>query len=187
MLTSLSSRNTSFPIDLVYTWSDGQDPRIKRLREQAVRALHLPEDEDTTGWLRYEQHDEFKYALRSAMVNLPWIRHIFIVTDQQVPTWFHSYPKVTIVDHTEIIPAHLLPTFSSVCIETFLNNIPGLSEHFIYSNDDCFINRPLGPQFFSMKTVVLLSDLMPRKQIPSPFPKHRNLFKIPTQKGGLKL
>lgn len=70
------------------------------------------------------------------------------MTDQQVPAWFHSNPGVTIIDHTEIIPAHLLPTFSSVCIETFLNNIPGLSEHFIYSNDDCFINRPLCPQDF---------------------------------------
>ncbi|OHT13513.1 hypothetical protein TRFO_16267 [Tritrichomonas foetus] len=36
-----------------------------------------------------------------------------------------------------------LPTFNSNAIELGLVNIPGLSEHFIYFNDDCFVGRKL--------------------------------------------
>ena len=50
--------------------------------------------------------------------------------------------------HESILPATALPTFSSHAIETSLHRIPGLSNHFIYSNDDFLLTRPTGPEDF---------------------------------------
>lgn len=41
--------------------------------------------------------------------------------------------------HKDIIPKEFLPTFNSVTIEFFLYNIPGLTEQFIYMNDDMYL------------------------------------------------
>uniref|UniRef100_A0A7S3VHJ2 Stealth protein CR2 conserved region 2 domain-containing protein n=1 Tax=Dunaliella tertiolecta TaxID=3047 RepID=A0A7S3VHJ2_DUNTE len=46
--------------------------------------------------------------------------------------------KISFVDHTDFIPAEYLPTFSAPAIEANLHRIPGLSENFIYQNDDFF-------------------------------------------------
>lgn len=105
-------------------------------------------DAENTGAKRYVQHDELRYALRSAHRHAPWIRRIFIVTDRQRPAWLAEHPKVTVVDHREIIPAELLSSFSSACIEGYLDRIPGLAERFIYGNDDMFFNRRARPKDF---------------------------------------
>ena len=51
--------------------------------------------------------------------------------------------------HKEIFanPDHL-PTFSSPAIEINMHRIPGLSNQFIYSNDDYFLMRPICPVKF---------------------------------------
>lgn len=80
--------------------------------------------------------------------------------NKQRPTWLKEHPKITVVDHTEIIPSELLPTFSSVVIENYLTKIPGLNEHFLYFNDDMFINRHLSPREFfdGDKPIVWMAD-----------------------------
>ncbi len=104
--------------------------------------LKTPLDlEENIGDVRYVQHGELRYCLRSIDKFTPWVRRIFLMTDNQRPAWLKDHPKVTIVDHKEIIPAYLLPIFSSIAIEMHIHKIPGLAEHFIYGNDDFFINR----------------------------------------------
>ena len=49
------------------------------------------------------------------------------------------------------MPAEILPTFSSHPIELHLHRIKGLSEHFVYFNDDLFITKPLPPERFFCK------------------------------------
>ena len=51
---------------------------------------------------------------------------------------------VTLITHEDIFPnkSHL-PTFSSVAIESHLHRIPGLSEDFLYFNDDIILNSPI--------------------------------------------
>ena len=46
------------------------------------------------------------------------------------------------------MPPECLPCFNSALIEHFLYKIPGLSEHFLYANDDMFINKPVNPSIF---------------------------------------
>ena len=133
-------------VDLVYLWCDGNDAdfaRQKRERLQQCGAELRGNDE-----CRYVQTDELKYSLRSVEMYMPWIHHIYIVTNNQVPKWFRPHEKITIVDHAEILPQTVLPCFNSQALECSLHKIPNLAEHFIYANDDCFVGRKLSPSFF---------------------------------------
>lgn len=138
-----------FPIDVVYTWA-GEG------------------NEDS---MRLGDHGELKYSLRSVFENMPWVRHVFIVmNEKKKPSWFRDdYEKfVTLVGHDQIfsdgIPANL-PTTNSNSIETALSNIPGLSEHFIYFNDDFFVSRPISyKRFFNNKGQAMIQpNLQPVK------------------------
>ncbi|MHA1550090.1 MAG: hypothetical protein ACTSXV_01390, partial [Alphaproteobacteria bacterium] len=93
--------------------------------------------------------DELKYSLRSIDLFLPWVRKIFIVTDNQTPKWLKNHPKIQIVDHKDIFPKDAkLPSFNSMAIELCLPNIKDLGEYFIYLNDDIFFGRPVDFSFF---------------------------------------
>lgn len=131
--------DVTFPVDVVYTWVDGEDPRhaAKRAEHRGGEALGLAANAS-----RYASHDELLYSLRSVHMYAPFVRHIYIVTDDQVPSWLDpDAPGITVVDHREIFPDGALPTFNSHAIGTRLHHIPGLSEHYLYFNDDVFLAR----------------------------------------------
>eukprot|EP00755_Sulcionema_specki_P009618 Sspe_Gene.44208::Locus_21657_Transcript_2_2_Confidence_0.667_Length_728::g.44208::m.44208/K08239/GNPTAB; UDP-N-acetylglucosamine-lysosomal-enzyme len=131
------------PIDAVYTWVNGSDPWFRRLADRY--AVAEPS-------MRFEDHGELKYSLRSLATYAPWIRYVFIVTDGQVPHWLNvADPKVRVVPHHALFPntSHL-PTFSSPAIEMHLHRIPGLTRRFLYLNDDVFLGSHVSPHdFFS--------------------------------------
>lgn len=134
-------------IDIVYLWVDGNDPQWLAKHNACIGKTEDKSAVNCKG--RYSDNDELKYSLRSVEMYAPWIRKIFIVTDNQVPKWLDtSNPKIRIVDHKEILPEVSLPCFNSRLIEHFLYKIPGLSEYFLYANDDMFINRPVTPATF---------------------------------------
>lgn len=136
-----------FPIDAVYTWVDGQDPAwLRRRAEAAGQAYH----EEAANAARFISRDELRYSLRSLHQNAPWIRTVFLVTDDQTPSWLEpGAPGLQVVSHKEIFTdPSVLPTFNSHAIESQLHHIDGLSEHFLYFNDDVFLGRPTTPQDF---------------------------------------
>lgn len=137
-----------FKIDLVYLWCDGNDATFRKRKDGLKKSLNLNLPEDNAGDIRYVQNNELLYSLRSVSANLPWINHIYIVTDGQTPAWLKANNKISIVDHKEIIPNELLPTFNAYVIETYLHKIPNLSDHFIYANDDMFFLEKLTPYDF---------------------------------------
>lgn len=139
--------NNKFPVDLVYLWVNGNDPVWKKKRETFTGGISKSDGKDCEG--RYVDNEELKFSLRSAELYAPWIRNIFIVTDNQVPQWLDtSDPRVKIIDHKEILPPEALPTFNSTVIEHVLHKIPGLAEHFLYANDDMFFGRSVVPEDF---------------------------------------
>jgi hypothetical protein len=139
------------PVDIVYTWVDGADPEWARAKAQAWELIHPGGlHEFAANEARYQSHDELRYSLRSVDYFAPWANHIYLVTAGQVPAWLDTTnPRLTVVDHREIFtnPA-VLPTFNSHAIEAQLHRIPGLSEHFLYLNDDVFLGRPVCPEHF---------------------------------------
>jgi hypothetical protein len=142
----------SFPIDAVYTWVDGGDPAWQARKAAALAGNPWLDGASklATNDSRYASRDELRYSLRALHCFAPWIRHIFLVTDDQVPAWLDtSNPRITVVSHKEIFgDTGTLPTFNSQAIESRLHRIPGLSEHFLYLNDDVFLGRPVGPELF---------------------------------------
>ncbi|GAA2224675.1 stealth family protein [Streptomyces amakusaensis] len=136
-----------FPVDVVYTWVDGQDPEWLRRRELAQGR---PYHEEAANTARFASRDELRYSLRSLRQNAPWVRRIFLVTDDQTPSWLDTSAEgLTVVSHKEIFTdPGVLPTFNSHAIESQLHHIEGLSEHFLYFNDDMFLGRPVTPQDF---------------------------------------
>ena len=138
------------PVDIVYTWVDGEDPRWAREREASWARIHPGTvNPHAANPERYRSHDELRYSLRSVDYYAPWVNRIFLVTAGQVPHWLDTgNPRITVVDHREIFPAEALPTFNSHAIEARLHRVPGLSEHFLYLNDDVFFGRRVGPERF---------------------------------------
>jgi hypothetical protein len=137
----------SFDIDLVFSWVDGSSPEYIAARRSQQQGVVLGEGDEHEA--RFRQINELKYALRSVYMFAPWIRRIFIATDSPAPAWLADHPAVTIVRSEEFFsdPA-VLPTHNSQAVECQLHHIEGLSEHFLYSNDDMFFGRPVGPDMF---------------------------------------
>lgn len=146
-----SITDIDFPVDVVYTWVDGSDAEWQRSRAAAL-GVSDPEQftESATAEARFRQHDELRYSLRSLERHAPWVNHIWIVTADQVPSWLDTeHPQVSVVSHREIwSDAGALPTFNSHAIEAHLHRIEGLTEHFVYLNDDVFLGQDAGPEVF---------------------------------------
>jgi len=146
MFAPLAS-DLNFDIDMVFSWVDGSDIEFQRARAKRMKNYVVGDGDDSEA--RYRQIDELKYALRSVYMFAPWVRRIFIATDSPRPAWLAEHPLVTIVPSETFFPdTSVLPTHNSHAVESQLHYIDGLAEHFLYSNDDMFFGRPIGPQLF---------------------------------------
>lgn len=138
-----------YPIDIVYTWVNSNDENWKNKKDRLAGTNHsLPQESDVAS--RFRENDELRYSLRSVLANASWVRKIYIVTDDQKPSWFYEFDdRVQLVSHREIfVNQDDLPCFNSHAIESNLHRIPGLSEHFLYFNDDVFLRSPVKPSDF---------------------------------------
>ena len=151
----------SEPIDVVYTWVDGSDPEWRRSRDRALKAARKQAndsltddattlDSEATDVARFQTHDELRYSLRSLETFAPWVRNVFLVTAGQVPAWLNEeHPRITVIDHQDIFAdPRVLPVFNSHAIEAQLHRIPGLSDRYLYMNDDIFFGREVAPETF---------------------------------------
>ncbi|KAG7454505.1 hypothetical protein MATL_G00260380 [Megalops atlanticus] len=115
-----------------------------------LSAISQPRQDEDVSASRFEDNEELRYSLRSVERHAPWVRHVFIVTNGQIPSWLNlDNPRVTVITHHEIFQneSHL-PTFSSPAIETHIHRIPGLSQKFIYLNDDVMFGKDVWPDDF---------------------------------------
>lgn len=127
-------------IDYVFPYVDCDDPEWVEEYNKYVPADKAKRSGWSTGMQRFRANDLLRYTFRSIEKNMPFIRtvHLLVMSESQVPKWVDR-EKVHVVLHKDFIPEEFLPTFNSNTIESFLGNIPGLSERFIYGNDDLFI------------------------------------------------
>lgn len=114
------------------------------------RTFHRFHDTDARQHVRFRSWGTEELLVRCCLHYMPWLHRIFILLagESQKQPWMSDYEKVTVVYHRQFIPQKRLPCFSSPCIEMFLKDIPGLSEQFIYANDDMFPLSPLQPTDF---------------------------------------
>jgi hypothetical protein len=128
-------------VDIVYTWVAQEDS--ERDAFKAIEGIVKNDGNSTEN--RFNNNEELKYSLRSIDMYCPWVNKIYIVVkDGQSPEFVDfSNPKICLVKHSQIIPEEYLPTFNSNTIELHIHNIPGLSDHYVYFNDDLMVNQPL--------------------------------------------
>lgn len=133
------NRKSNFPIDFVVTWVDGNDDNwLKK------RSLFDEKNADDKTKTRFRDYNLFNYWFRGVENYAPWVNKIYLVTDNQIPTWLNlNHPKLVWIDHKQIMSEINLPTFNSSAIEVNLKNIEDLSEHFVLFNDDMFLNAPV--------------------------------------------
>ena len=150
----IENNSKNNPIDAVILWVDGNDDNHK------AKMLPYLEDKAKVNSekfrTRYDQVNEIKFTIDSILKYAPYIRNIYIITDNQTPNFLknsktdNTYNKVSIVDHHVIFRGYeeYLPTFNCRPIETCLYRIPELAEHFIYFNDDFFLINETKPSDF---------------------------------------
>ena len=134
------------PIDIVIPFVDNNDPDWQYIFIKESKKQDRNYNRNNS---RYRRWNNFKYWFRGVAKFMPWIRkvHLILMQPSQIPEWLNT-SSVNIVYHKDIIPEEYLPTFNSNTIEMFIHNIPDLSEHFVYSNDDMFAIGNLSPDNF---------------------------------------
>ena len=160
----------NIPVDIVYTWVDDQSPGYKNQLQQYAKSAH-----DTNPNRTRDNLDLLKYSLRSVEKYAPWVRNIYIFTCRpQSPKWLGSAGnRIKCIHHDEIIQNDFLPTFNSFCITSFIHKIQGLSEHFLYIEDDMlFGNHTEIDDFISLADHKLL--VYPRISNTTPAGKRDN-------------
>lgn len=139
-------------IDVVIAWVDGNDPHHKN-KIKPYLTPKAQQSDDIAGPTRYLSSGEIFYCVASILRFAPFVRKIFVVTDEQNPnldTFIKkNFPEnkipIEIVDHHVIFRGYeeYLPVFNSRAVETCTYRIPGLSENYVYFNDDVFLIRPI--------------------------------------------
>jgi len=139
----------NFQVDAVITWVNGNDKNWQeKINKYSESKINFSSENHLK---RYNSIGEIDIAIKSIIKFAPFIKNIFLVTDNQSPESFDSLKllaqkkdiNLELVDHKVIFSGFedYLPTFNPRSIEAMLFKIPNLSEHFIIFNDDTFIMK----------------------------------------------
>lgn len=130
-------------IDFVVTWLDSSDPEWQKQYE------YYKDAKGDKGKGRFREMNIFQYWFRAVEKYAPWVHKVYLITNGKFPDWINKdNPKLVLVKHEDYIPKEILPTFNSCAIELHMHKIKGLSDHFVYFNDDIMLNGPVTPDYF---------------------------------------
>ena len=155
-------------IDFVVMWVDGGDPVWQAKKAEYSKSVDTSK-KSMNSVKAYRDWGTFKYWFRGVEKFAPWVNKVYLVTDQQKPSWLNiASEKLVLVDHSDIIRKDYLPVFSANPIESNIHRIPGLSEQFVFFNDDVYLTAPVEPtDFFSEdglpKYNTALSPIIPER------------------------
>ena len=131
-------------IDFVVTWLDSSDSEWQKEYE-----FYKAKEKGDMSKARFRDMNLFRYWFRSVETYAPWVNKVFLITNGKFPDWINkNNPKLVLVKHEDYIPKEFLPTFNSITIELHMHKIKGLSEHFVYFNDDIIINSPVSQEYY---------------------------------------
>jgi len=150
-LVLIEQDNIHHEMAVVYTWVNGSDPEyIKQ------RMSHPPPGTIVNvGANRWRDNNELRFSLRSLHKYAPWIKKIYILINDntQPPNWLNTtHPKIEVTYVSSMLPnASAFPIFNSNVLELNLHNIAGLTDTFLYMNDDFYFMQPVKPSLFVTK------------------------------------
>lgn len=145
-------------IDLIYLWVNGSEPQFIAKKNETLHSLEATGEskqynkyawEQATSDGRFRDFGELQYSLRSVDMYAPWARRIFLVTDNQVPSFIDPAEslRIRMVSHDDLFnymnitdkPKH--PLYSSTAIQSMVHSIPALSSPFMMVDDDMMFGR----------------------------------------------
>lgn len=134
--TSISKENIKYinkeHIDILIKYIDLTD---KKLNREGIKQIYKDFD-----------NEELRYSLRSILENIPWIRKIFILMPNEKVKYLKSYNEIN--EKIIYIKDKDFLGFESANIFSFTFNLYklinfGVSQNFIYIEDDFFIGKTL--------------------------------------------
>lgn len=136
-------------IDIVILWVDGNDPEWIKERNK-----YIPSKGQDGSVNRFRDWENLQYLFRGIQKFAPWVNKVHFVTCGHYPKWLNlECEKLHFVKHEDFIPKQYLPTFNSRTIDFHLHKIKGISDKFIYFNDDMFLTNYTEPSDFFKKDV----------------------------------
>ena len=124
---------------------------------------------------------ELEWSILSVRKYMPWIRNIIVtVSDAFDESMIKSsninniniQGPIRWVKESEFVPKKYLPTFNSNVVESWIWKIKGLSDCFIYMNDDMYIGQPVDVSTF------FVQDRVPVLRLDSGPTHHPTLAKL---------
>lgn len=159
----------NFDVDIVIPWVDGSDKKWILEKNKYLDPEHQIDIDAHEN--RYRDWGNVQYIFRGIEKFAPWVHKVYFITCGQIPKWMNiNNEKLVLVNHKDYIPEEYLPTFSANPIELNMHRIKGLSEHFIYMNDDFFFIKPVQKSDFFNKNG--LPKIM-AMEIPRPVSQNR--------------
>ncbi len=142
-------QSEQYDIDFVLSWMNPYDDNWRKAKAE-YWSLEIRDPEyDVNQVARFRDWNNLQYWFRGVEKFAPWVHNIYFVTWDTVPQWLNiNHTKLRIIRDREIIPQGCAPTFSPNPMETNLHRIPGISEHFVFFNDDMFLLNHTEPSDF---------------------------------------
>lgn len=161
-------------MNYVLPFVDCEDPEWQKQYRSAFTFADCLNQMDKS---RFRPFSTLRYAFRSVAVNMPFVDKIVLIvsTESQAPEWVNR-DMVRVVLHDEFMPQHHLPTFNSSAIESDMWRIDGLSNRFIYGNDDFFAMNPMSESDF-------FDGDIPRLNFEASDYSVKNIFRMCCRKG----
>lgn len=126
---------------------DGNDPAWQKEKRKTEHVPEVTAEADDRNE-RYRDWDNLQYWFRGVEQFAPWVRKIHFVTWGHFPKWLNTeHPKLHIVKHEDFIPSEFLPTLIPIPSNGIFTGL-GLSERFVYFNDDMFLLNQIHPENF---------------------------------------
>ena len=108
---------------------------------------------DGTDAARDRDNGELRYLLRSIAMHAPWVRKIWILVNGQIASGAVEVPLsfagcTRVVDRCSFMPTGTCPTRNSFAVSAFAYLLPGVSERWLFVEDDIFLGQAVTPRDF---------------------------------------
>jgi hypothetical protein len=155
------SANHCSTVDVVYTWVNGSASSSSSSNDGYGNS-------NTREAMLYRDYGTLRYSMRSVLQYAPWIRHIILITNGQLPHWLNiSHPRIRHITHEQYYAntntdkdSGWLPTYNAIESQFYrLHRTHGTADCFFYLNDDVmFANhiRSVTHSFTVIPLVVLI-------------------------------
>lgn len=152
----MKKNSSNVKIDAVIPWVNGNDVKWqKKINNHKKVKIDFNKKKES---VRFNSIGEIDITIKSIIKYAPFIKNIFLVTDDQTLDSFDNLKSLArkkginlaLIDHKIIFKdfEDCLPCFNSCSIGSMLFRIPNIAEHFVIFNDDTFLMRETKPTDF---------------------------------------